>query len=112
MAEIPITEKTQRHGSIVVTWEQVTDGDTLEPYEPPSGHDLESVQVEGTFDSETFTLQGSNDGTNFSDFDNPLSAEGIGTPTSNTLKYSGSVSDGTGTTLTDLDIHMFFRSRG
>lgn len=110
MAERPIDATDRQHGTIVVSWVTVSNGDTLAPYQPPVGYDLESVQVQGTFDSETFTLTGSNDGTNFSDFDNGLSAEGIGYPTAQTFKFSGSVSSSGGSSA-DLDVHAFFRQR-
>jgi len=54
-----------------VKWETLTCGDTGSPFQVPDWMGFLSVQVFGTFNSETLTMQGSNDGTNWAALTDP-----------------------------------------
>lgn len=63
MAERTAT-KTNVAGGCVVSWAAIANNDTGSP-EDFTGAADRSVQVTGTFDSGTVTIEGSNDGTNY-----------------------------------------------
>lgn len=93
---------------IVVKWEALgaATSANLSPYKPPPGYRLESVQVLGTWNSQSFTLEGSNDETNFSALATAISADGFAFPSGQAYTYRGSVS---GTAGVDLDVYAYFR---
>ncbi len=52
-------------GNLVVTWAAMAAGDTGDPFLNPAFMRLSSVQYRATFGNSTFTLEGSNDGSNY-----------------------------------------------
>ena len=109
MAEIAsVKQNANSARSLLTLWEAMGDDDTGAPVlvgERPDG----SVQVTGTFGGATFTLEGSNDGTNFvvlrddSGTTISLTSAGLQMFMQRTLWIRPQTSGGTGT---DVDVYL------
>jgi len=110
MAEIAATLPNSRENAVLL-WETVTCGDTGSAYELLEFND-NTVQVTGTFNAQTLTMQGSNDGTNWFTLTNSA-----GTNLAFTAAGGGLISEGpryirpsfSGSTGGDLDITVRLR---
>lgn len=63
--------ESRRRGNIMYTWTTVIAADTASAVEAEAWAADRSVQIEGTWDSATLLLKGSNDGTNFQTLTDP-----------------------------------------
>ncbi len=70
MATIPGVYQEAGKGSVKVTWTAITENDTGGVQQVHRYPD-KTIQATGTFGGATVTLQGSNDGTNFTDMVDP-----------------------------------------
>jgi len=108
MATVNIASQDRQHGYLVVTWEGLGNADVGASYTPPTGYELVSAQVTGTFGGATVKAQGSIDGTNYEDVEGTgLTAAGLITPTHNTLSFRPETTGGTGT---DVDASFLFKA--
>lgn len=94
-----------------VTWSNIGNADTPAPTSQFSGYAGKSFQVEGTFGGATVQCQGSNDGTNFHQLNDPsmtaigLTAGGIREVLEHTLYFQPALSGGSGSSIT---VTMYF----
>lgn len=105
MATIAIADVERTHGQIMVTWETIGNADQGSPYKPPPGYRLVSMQFTGTDGGGTFTIEGSNDETNFEDITHSTGSANIREPEMQVLTYRPASSGGTGT---DIDAIALF----
>lgn len=105
MATIAIADVERTHGQILVTWETIGNADQGSPYKPPPGYRLVSMQFVGTAGGGTFTIEGSNDETNFLDITDSTGSASIREPEMQVLAYRPASTGGTGT---DIDAIALF----
>jgi len=93
------------HGSVVFTWTPLTENDTAQVLDKGGSSDC-SIQVSGDFNGGTWTLEGSNDGTNYVTLkdlegsDITLAAAGIVSIRENVRYLRPKTPSGTGMSLT------------
>lgn len=112
----PIT-RTDDPLTWIVVWEGLTASDTGEPFDVTivrgAGGPDRSVQVVGTFATDTVVIQGSNDGTNYATLTDPqgnaisFTATGLEQITEYTRLIRPSTSGGSG----DIDVYLVVRGR-
>jgi hypothetical protein len=113
MAVISAAVSRISNNSAVVTWTGATNGDTFQPV-PTEFADYadRGIQVTGTFGGAAVSLQGSNDGVNFSNLSDPqgvtinLTAAGIRQVLEATLYQRPALSGGAGSLI---NVAMFLR---
>lgn len=114
MAEISYTKTYLDRQTVRITWPDLNGGDTGVPY-IVSGYPDKSIQANGTFNSLTLSIKGTNDDSNYDTLNDP--SQNALTFTSakteqvleNTYKIMPSVSAGSGAAI---DIIMTASTRG
>ncbi len=114
MAEITPTKQKIDRRTIIFTWSGMNGGDTGLPVDVPGFAD-KSIQAEGTFNSLTLTIQGTNDDSNYETLNDPngnaltMTAGRIEQVLENIWKIRPSVSAGSGASI---DVSMIMSTRG
>ncbi len=116
MATIAVAKASAQDPDHLYLWEALVTGSLDgEAIEIPGRADM-CVQVVGTFDTATLTMQGSNDGTNWAPLTDPADADIAMTVTGisqimEKTKFVRPLVSSVGAT-TDLDVFLFVRATG
>lgn len=99
--------RTIKHGAVLVNWENIPEASDGDPYSPPAGYELKSLQVTGTFGGTSVTIQGTNEETPsvwVTDSSAATSAAVL-VPTAQMLHFRPKTTGGTGSAI---DINALF----
>ncbi len=105
MATVSFTQ-VRIHGAVIVTWTDLSNDDDGEPYQPPVGYRLQSMQFTGTLGTgPTLTTQGSDEATptNYGNLAT-ATALGLSVPSGATTSYRPLIDGGSGSTITAIGV--------